>query len=52
MPPIRPEEWETWTPRELNRYLRAILSAIALDPATFQPVLTADDWRNRALRAP
>jgi DNA invertase Pin-like site-specific DNA recombinase len=49
VPPIQPDEWQTWSARDLNGYLRAILRGIVLDPATFQPV--GFDWRNRKLRA-
>jgi len=50
VPKIRPEEWETWAPGDLNRYLRAVLETIPLDPVTFQPVPPAV-WRNSALRS-
>lgn len=50
VPPIEPEEWDTWSARDLNAFLRALLSSIPLDPETFQPVAPAV-WRNPALRA-
>jgi hypothetical protein len=45
--PIRPEEWDTWTPADLNRYIRAILSSVTLGP-DMRPVRAL--WRNPALR--
>lgn len=46
--PIRPEEWETWAPADLNAYLRAILERVELGPDML-PVRAA--WRNPALRS-
>lgn len=46
--PIRPEEWDTWTPGDLNAYLRAILRRVDLGP-DLRPVSAV--WRNPALRS-
>jgi DNA invertase Pin-like site-specific DNA recombinase len=40
-------DW-TWTPRTLNKVLRAVFEAIEVDPATFQPIeftWTVAEWR-------
>jgi hypothetical protein len=48
--PITAEEWDTWSPAELNAYLRAILKRVRLG-ADMRPLpFTADDWRNPSLR--
>jgi hypothetical protein len=41
-------DW-TWTPRQLNRVLRAIFDGIQLDPITFKPI--AFEWAVPAWRA-
>jgi DNA invertase Pin-like site-specific DNA recombinase len=45
--PIRPEEWDTWTPADLNAYVRAIVREIRLG-SDMRPVSAL--WRNPALR--
>ena len=45
--PIRPEEWDSWTPADLNAYIRAILERVTLGP-DLRPVSAV--WRNPALR--
>jgi DNA invertase Pin-like site-specific DNA recombinase len=47
--PIRPEEWDTWTPADLGSYIRAILRSVTLGP-DMRPVSAV--WRNPALRRP
>ena len=47
--PIRPEEWGTWTPADLNAYLRSILEYVTMG-ADMLPIRA--EWRNPALRAP
>lgn len=49
IPPIRPEEWDTWAPRDVNAYLRAILRSVTLGP-DMRPVKAL--WRNESLRRP
>jgi hypothetical protein len=52
VPPIRPEEWDSWAPADLNAYLRATLRRVRLG-ADMRPLpFTADDWRNPAARRP
>jgi acyl-CoA reductase-like NAD-dependent aldehyde dehydrogenase len=46
--PIRPDEWETWSPPDLNAYIRAILERVELAP-DLRPVRAV--WRNQALRS-
>lgn len=48
VPPIRPDEWETWVPADLNAYLRSILERVELGP-DMRPVRAI--WRNPALRS-
>jgi DNA invertase Pin-like site-specific DNA recombinase len=45
--PILPEEWDTWTPGDLDRYIRSILERVDLGP-DMRPVSAT--WRNPALR--
>jgi DNA invertase Pin-like site-specific DNA recombinase len=45
--PIRPEEWDTWTPADLGSYIRAILRSVTLGP-DMRPLEAL--WRNRKLR--
>ena len=52
VPPITAEEWGTWTPADLNAYLRATLRRVRLG-ADMRPLpFTPDDWRNPAARRP
>lgn len=45
--PIRAAEWDTWTPADLNSYIRAILERVELGP-DMRPVRAL--WRNPELR--
>lgn len=45
--PILPEEWDTWTPADLDRYMRSILERVDLG-TDMRPVSAT--WRNPALR--
>ena len=47
--PIRPEEWDDWTPADLGSYIRSILRSVQLG-VDMRPVSAL--WRNPALRQP
>jgi hypothetical protein len=47
--PIRPEEWQTWTPADLGAYVRSILRSVTLGP-DMRPVAAV--WRVPEWRAP